>query len=85
MLKNETIDLYTNHVGVNANFYEINLVFGKEFGEENVDVDAIVRMSPQLAKVLLEVLDSTIHDYEYTFGEIKLPGKKPDKATKPMA
>lgn len=75
-------DIYTNSFGINATSYEFAFDFKLETVmvkqnngtepeiEKKIDNAALVRMSPQLAKVLLMMLDEQIKGFESQYGEI---------------
>lgn len=74
IFKEPPINMFTNNVTVDANFYEVSLTLGlhDKFGNA-LEPNTIVHMSPQFAKVLSIVLVQTIADIERENGPINLP------------
>ncbi|UYO62415.1 DUF3467 domain-containing protein [Acetobacterium wieringae] len=78
-------DFYTNSIGINSTLFEFSIDFGKEtvYQSENgaiektLDKVARIRMSPQLAKVLSEILTEHINNFENELGPIsQIRGEK---------
>lgn len=71
--------LYSNMVGVSQSVFEIRLEFALEtpsdLGESSVETLADIRLSPQIAKALRDIMDQAIDVYEGAFGTIPMPTK----------
>src|SRR5215470_11788642 len=72
-------DSYANSVQVRVSVWDFLLVFGRlqPLSTQDVEVQNFqgIYLSPQQAKALLTILQQNVHQYEATFGEIKLdPG-----------
>ena len=67
----EIPEIYTNSVKTNINVYEIMLQLGLE-SEGKIKPICNVRMSPQHAKKLAEVLSRSVAEYEKKIGKIPL-------------
>ncbi len=68
----EIPEIYTNSVKTNISIYEIMLQLGLE-SEGKIKPICNVRMSPQHAKKLAEVLSRSVTEYEKKIGKIPLP------------
>ena len=68
-------EIYTNSVKTSISIYEIMLQLGLE-SEGKIKPICNVRMSPQHAKMLSEVLTRSVTEYEKKIGTIPLPKKK---------
>ena len=68
-------EIYTNSVKTSISIYEIMLQLGLE-SEGRIKPICNVRMSPQHAKMLSEVLTRSVAEYEKKIGTIPLPKKK---------
>ena len=71
----EIPEIYTNSVKTNISIYEIMLQLGLE-SEGKIKPICNVRMSPQHAKMLSEVLSRSVAEYEKKIGQIPLPKKR---------
>lgn len=72
----ESKKIYTNSIGIEASVFDIKLkvnyiTSNKEESNEKQELCEI-SMSPQHAKAFLNILESTIKQYEENFGEINL-------------
>ncbi len=72
-------DGYANSVQVRVSVWDFLLVFGRlqPLSTQDVEVQNFqgIYLSPQQAKALVTILQQNVHQYENTFGEIKLdPG-----------
>ena len=69
-------DSYSNSVQVRVSVWDFLLVFGRlqPLSAQEVEVQNFqgIYLSPQQAKALLTILEQNVHQYEGTFGEIKL-------------
>jgi flagellar protein FlaG len=69
-------DSYSNSVQVRVSVWDFLLVFGRlqPVSAQEVEVQNFqgIYLSPQQAKALLTILEQNVHQYEGTFGEIKL-------------
>jgi Protein of unknown function (DUF3467) len=68
--------LYANSAQVRTSFYDVSLVFGEISPEgDSIECEEHVQivMSPQHAKVMLQILDRNLRTYEERFGVIDLP------------
>jgi len=68
----EIPEIYTNSVEVLVSPYEFLLQMGLET-QRKVKPICNVRMSPQHAKIFLNILQQSIENYERNIGEIKIP------------
>lgn len=75
--KDNIVDVYSNALTVSNTYFDFNLVFRKEYmyeeeGQQKKDSEqvALVRVSPQLAKGLLALLQNNIREYEKQYGPI---------------
>lgn len=67
-------DIYTNQVNLTMSVYDVIFKFGQMTGpKDSPDVKAIIRMSPQHAKVFGLLLNKHIMAYEKDIGKISLP------------
>jgi len=70
----EIPDFYINSAFIQASLYEFMFKFGlKTDQKKDAESVAIIRMSPQHAKVLGKLLVKNVEAYEKDVGEIKLP------------
>ena len=70
----EIPDFYINSAFIQASLYEFMFKFGlKTDQKKDPESIAIIRMSPQHAKVLGKLLVKNVDAYEKDVGEIKLP------------
>lgn len=70
----EIPDFYINSAFIQASLYEFMFKFGlKTDQKKDAESVAIIRMSPQHAKVLGKLLVKNVDAYEKDVGEIKLP------------
>ena len=73
---------YANSVQIRGNLWDFFLTFGvlDQSSAESVSVQNFqgVYLSPQTAKVLLNILQQHIAQYEATFGEVHLEAKPPE-------
>ncbi|MEJ2671263.1 MAG: DUF3467 domain-containing protein [Deltaproteobacteria bacterium] len=70
----EIPDFYINNVKILGSLYEFMFTFGlKSDPKKESENVAIIRMSPQHAKVLAKILTKNVELYEKDIGEIKLP------------
>lgn len=71
---------YSNSVKVSSNTFDFQLSFNLKTidnsGKEQVEELTTVCMSPQHAKVLLNILNNHIRNYEEHLGEIQLEPKQ---------
>jgi len=72
-------DNYANSVQVRVSVWDFFLVFGTLQQQTPTEMEVRnfqgVYLSPQQAKALMTILQQNVHNYEKTFGEIKLdPG-----------
>jgi uncharacterized protein DUF3467 len=69
-------DSYANSIQIRVSVWDFLLVFGRlqPVTEKDVEVHNFqgIYLSPQQAKALLTILEQNVHQYEGTFGEIKL-------------
>ena len=69
-------DGYANSVQVRVSVWDFLLTFGRlqPIAAQEVEVQNFqgIYLSPQQAKALLTILEQNVHQYESTFGEIKL-------------
>ena len=69
-------DSYANSIQIRVSVWDFLLVFGRlqPVTEKDVEVQNFqgIYLSPQQAKALLTILEQNVHQYEGTFGEIKL-------------
>lgn len=77
ILKNENFkSCYINWVKCETSLYDISLLFGQvqESNEKEILINTStnIKMSPQHAKALLEVLKGAIDGYEANFGKINM-------------
>ncbi len=70
----EIPEIYTNSVKTGISIYEIMLQLGLE-SDGKVKPICNVRMSPQHAKMLSEVLSRSVAEYEKKIGKIPFPKK----------
>jgi hypothetical protein len=70
---------YCNSVQIRLNIWDFFLQFGtiEQNSQDVVDITNFqgVYLSPQQAKALLGLLQHNVHQYEQTFGEIKLDSR----------
>lgn len=73
----KTNEVYTNALTVSNTFFDFNLSFKKEYifedsGEQKKASEevALLRMSPQMAKALMSLLQNNIAQYEEAYGLI---------------
>ena len=67
-------DMYAEGVGVLAGYNSFSLVFNRIAGDPaSATPIAVVRVSPQQAKLMTMVLEKAIRDYEEAFGELRIP------------
>jgi len=67
---------YTNHVNVYASPFDVVLEAGvKGPPGDEVRLHTALVMSPQMAKVVAQLLAATIRQWEAKHGEISLPGQ----------
>jgi hypothetical protein len=78
--------IYTNTAGLGANFYDLQLIFGRIVHMHKDEVEgpgpyiedlASVSMSWEHAKALTVSLNKTIGEYEKDNGPIRMSGKTP--------
>ena len=68
--------LYTNHVNVYASPFDVVLEAGeKSAPSEEIRFHCALVMSPQMAKVVSQLLTTTIQQWEAKHGEITLRGQ----------
>jgi len=68
--------VYTNHANVYATPYDIILEAGvKSPPSEEVTPACQLVMSPQMAKVVAQILSASVQQWEEKHGEIKLSGQ----------
>jgi hypothetical protein len=72
-------DNYANSVQVRVSVWDFFLVFGTLQQQSAIEMEVRnfqgVYLSPQQAKALMTILQQNVHNYEKTFGDIKLdPG-----------
>ena len=69
-------DGYANSVQIRVSVWDFLLIFGRLQPQSAEDVEVHnfqgVYLSPQQAKALVAILQQNVHQYENTFGEIKL-------------
>jgi len=69
-------DSYANSIQIRVSVWDFLLVFGRlqPVTAQDVEVQNFqgIYLSPQQAKALLTILEQNVHQYEGTFGEIKL-------------
>lgn len=77
----KTNEVYTNALTVSNTFFDFNISFKKEYiyednGQQKKDSEevALIRMSPQMAKALMSLLQNNVAQYEKEYGTI--PGFK---------
>ena len=67
---------YANSVQVRVSVWDFLLVFGRLQPQDTNQVEVHnfqgIYLSPQQAKALVSILQQNVHQYESTFGEIKL-------------
>ena len=72
---------YANSVQIRGNLWDFFLTFGcmDQSSAESVSIQNFqgVYLSPQTAKVLLNILQQHVAQYEATFGEVRLEPKSP--------
>ena len=70
----EIPDFYINTAKILGSLYEFMFTFGLKSDPKKEPEDvAIIRMSPQHAKVFAKILIKNVETYEKDVGEIKLP------------
>ena len=71
------IDLYANNAQVVSSYYDFHLSFGlilEASNEKLVTEDAVtIKMSPQLAKRLRDIIIEQVDKYEESYGLIPVP------------
>lgn len=77
--RGNVVDVYVNGLTVSNTYFDFNLEFLKEYiylenGLQKKDSEkvALVRMSPQMAKGLVTILQNNIRSYEEQYGEIPM-------------
>lgn len=72
----EPPDVYADNVGIKAGLYGFNFDFGVgDMSNDGAKRVAVVRMSPQHAFVLCQILRKHLKAYEAEVGPISLPDK----------
>lgn len=65
---------YVNRISVSHSVYEMRIEFGVETPKDNNEIEikkvADIRMSPQLAKVMRNILSQSIDEYEQAMGKL---------------
>lgn len=64
--------MYSNSVSVNAQFFDVQLTFAYQNNEGVKEQETII-LSPQHFKVLTDVMNNTLENYEKSFGTIVIP------------
>ena len=73
-IEEDTPDIYANQVGMTIGVYDVILKFGQITDpKEGHKIKAVVRMSPQHAKVFAMLLNKNLKMYEKDIGKINLP------------
>jgi len=70
--------VYSNSVKLQISFYDFVLVFGEKT-QNSINEKVKVAMSPQHTKVLTNLLNHYIEEYENKFGVIQIPKEITDK------
>ncbi len=86
VIPEDVSEFYANSVNVLVTGWDFTLLFGsvglpasfsvlasRQDTTGEIRVDALVRMSPQVAKSFVEILQRVVNGYEATFGTIPLP------------
>jgi len=79
------LKIYVNSAQIEASIWDFRLIFGEmtqSSGKLLVEQSLAVIMSPQHAKALLNILASNLQEYEKKVGQINLPPRKEEPATK---
>jgi len=74
------ISSYSNNVEMKTSYFDVQMIFGEVLESTHKDMKVEekigILMSPQHAKVFLEVFATNLKRYEQQFGTIKMPGQK---------
>ena len=68
-------EYFSDGLSIELNPYSVNLIFGITHGEQPAKNIASVRMSPQHAYVMTQILRKHLREYEDKVGKIQLPDK----------
>jgi hypothetical protein len=66
-------EFYADSFGTMESVYTFSLVFGVQVGQEAYREVAVVRMSPQHAKMMAILLKRRLKEYEQQVGQIIIP------------
>ncbi len=74
------VSLYSNDTQIQVTPWDVRIIFGEisegatpEHPEVQIKATGQVRMSPQHAKKVVEILTASLAKYEQTFGQLPMP------------